>query len=264
MFLTRLPLLLRFVLLLIVFSVPLLVIGGAVQGLRGALAGLVLTDLLVLVLVFRAENILIHAFGATPATDQGLDLTFDSVIHGIEVEWGGFSKMSPPKLFVYPDPLPNSVTIRSVGSAGAVLISRGLLTHLNEAELRSVLRRAILRIEEDEWVFSSLCAAIAVLFSHRVPGQWLSLFFSAEPLPFSRGRFTPFSLIRFLVLYPWIRFSLSLSTWICPADPQDENWMSATRKISSEVRQGGWVRVPAALKLYLVDPTPPMQLIRQA
>lgn len=260
MSLHRLHVSIRFLILLILVAAPCGALGALLGGLQGSIVGFILGDLLLLMVAFRAEAILLRAFKAKPLLDPGPVTSLRAALRDLERENGGFETWETPGFYIYPDPAPNAATLRELGSPGSILVSRGLMSQLNEEELRLSLRSSILRLDDREWSFSTLCAALGVLLSYVTPSEWSTLFFSAETVARPK-KHSNIRLVRFLCLYPWIRLLQALSCKVPASRTLQETWLSAMRKIQAGTPASGRIQVPAAMKLYLVDPTPSEQLI---
>jgi Zn-dependent protease with chaperone function len=102
-----------------------------------------------------------------------------------------------PALVTFPDPVPNVFVIRALGGDGAVLLSDGFISILDESELRFVLARAIQHLTSGEIILQSACV-FALLMIQRAYSTHVD-------------RLSPFAALKRLLLFPWLRFYSSLA-----------------------------------------------------
>jgi Zn-dependent protease with chaperone function len=132
----------------------------------------------------------------------------------------GVRRVSQPELLIYPDSTPNVLVIRGFGSHGAILFSEGLISVLDEAELRLVLIQAIRHLSSFEIALQSACV-LALL----VLGQGFST--DAKQLRAAQA-------LRNLLFFPWVRFYTSLlrGIWLDPVQGDDT---AAIRKVAGHL-----------------------------
>jgi hypothetical protein len=160
------------------------------------------------------------------------------------------------RLLVSRDPSLNALVARSLFGSGIIILTQGLVSGLSEAELRSLLRAAILRSQEKGIVFESLCAAFSLALLAIFPREAVGFIFSKEARRSLGGR----AAFQLALLFPAIRFLLSLSQKSYQSDssfPGSFKSDVALQKIgrkSSLWQEAGSLRSAAGSSLYLFDP----------
>lgn len=240
----------RFLTLPIVLALPFGILFGLFLGLKGMIPAALLVAGFLFYAALRVEKGLIRIFHARDYRSTGID-------HSIELAMeSAHPRLSRrPRIMSYPDLLPNAIIIRSLGGNGAVLLSQGLLSQLNEEELRSVLSVCLLRLDQPGWVFTSVCSMLAVWTFSIAPRAWTQLAISSRSN--SEQRFTALSLLRFLLLFPLANFFVRLATPAQLPRAPDPSAFIAMRKIDRIVRSIGEVQRVASLgacALFLVNP----------
>jgi hypothetical protein len=103
----------------------------------------------------------------------------------------GVSSKRRPHLMTYPDPVPNVFVVRSPLGSGMIILSEGLISLLDEAEIRFVLMRAIRHLHSAEIFVQSGCILILMFLQERVPFRTQSI--------------TPIDALRHWLIFPWAR-----------------------------------------------------------
>src|SRR5690348_10145022 len=102
------------------------------------LIGLSLITFCLFCLVLFAERIAIYLQGGTESIPKGLQRSLEAVLEK--------NPKNTPRLVVFSDPLPYAVVIKAVARRGTVLLSQGLLVSSNDAELKSILKSCLSKL----------------------------------------------------------------------------------------------------------------------
>lgn len=257
----RIPAIARLLALLLMVAAPTAGLGAILWGYPGAAAGVLLADLFLIIAAFRSDRFFARVLRASREIPAGLDTTL-RFAHEELVREDAF-RYPVPRFWVYPDALPNALTVRSLGSEGSIFISQGLLGILSEAELRAVIRESIRRIEDSEWLFNSLCASLASRTLRLVPAGCRQLFFAGAAPGAFRGNLGVTRLVTFLLVAPLARLFLGFcgesSRYGGPRDPgglSEPHLVTAMRKAAAAAAKAGMNPLPGAAALYLVGPGP--------
>ena len=223
--------------LLALFCVPFIILGGVFFGKVGALAGLSLGALGVLFIAIFSESLTAHIFKGSPSIQSGSLLTLREALDA-------GNRRRIPDLYVYPDPIPDVLTLRSFGGKGAILLSQGLLSLVSEEELRGLLRLSDRRNFQRGAVLQGFCLFVAMILFKSAPRSWGNLLYSAESTQIERGVGTrselgPFSALISVLFFPFIRFLLKMGNLELDAQCQIElspACLSALHKINQAVQ----------------------------
>jgi len=253
----RLRILARSILVLLFLITPVAAVGYWLQTSEGAAAGALAGLGFWIFLMFLAERGIRLSIGAKEDLPAGVCRSAEMATAGNPDEL--------PRIIVYEEAAPNAIVARSFGSRGTVFLSQGLIALLDEQELRAVIQMAKARVRSPGIVLQTFCAFLSVLLLLMAPKQWSKLFFSGRPL--HRGEeqmLSPFSVFRFLLVFPATRFFLSASHM--PRDLQiasetRDAAVSALRKIARSVSIWGPTRSPGTLFLCLIDPGTDQMLV---
>jgi hypothetical protein len=132
-----------------------------------------------------------------------------------------------------------------------VILSQGLVSLLNEEELRIMVAWSLARLSERGIVFQSFCSVTAVWLLNFAPKPWVNLVFAGRAL--SKGEeenLHPRSFIGFLILFPLVRFLLLLGkpqTLQRLSDVKDSSYSAVLQKMSRAVSIWGPTRGGAAI-----------------
>src|SRR4051794_9906097 len=121
-----LKVLIRWVGLVAVVSFPIVLVGSAVSGKSGAVAGLISALLFIGLIAVGTEKIIAQAYGAQLNIPAGLGRSLAFVLKE--------SQFDPSRILVYPEPFPSALVVRGLGGQGSILISQGLVALLRETE----------------------------------------------------------------------------------------------------------------------------------
>jgi hypothetical protein len=220
----------------LVAAAPALV-GFFVAGSRGAAYGAGLGVLALVFGSFIAEEGAIRALGAT---ERGaLDFT-----HSLEralVLSGWPVATRAPRVLFYQDPGPGALFVRAPLGAGAVLLSQGLVSALDEEELRALFAEACARARAPGVALRSLCFWLALGLARAGSLEWASVVFLGARQ--KRG-LEPQAALRFAAVFPWMRLLVRLASvpsGVMPSDAaqRSESYAGALRKIEHARRLHG-------------------------
>ena len=221
--------LLRTFFIFTLFSVFPGLVGFILFGITGAALGISFSSLGLVAFAFYSEKGMPKAYHAHLETSKGLSRSLALV--GVE------KQEKPPQVFIFPDPLPQLLVVRSLGGSGTLLMSQGLMVLLNEEELRAVLGRSLFHLQERGLVFQSFCSILAIWILGFAPRSWRGLIFGGRTLEGSEERnLGSISALGFLILFPVVRLLLKLSK---PAKAQKKaaEWGSAYSKALKKISQ---------------------------
>src|SRR4051794_27850607 len=125
----RIPLAGRFLLLFATVAFLPAIFFSLVLSWKGLILAVVLADLILLAVAFRGERFLSRQFRAKSSNPEGS--LYQTYLRALK-ELDPSGELPVPSLAIYADPLPNAVSLRSLGSNGSVLLSQGLLILLSE------------------------------------------------------------------------------------------------------------------------------------
>jgi len=238
------------------FSLPL----GVFYGSNGLIIGILIGFVILMMVGWFAEWVVVRVHHGSRKTPIGLRKTMHRVLESYRMEHGNVVK---PHLLIYPDPSPNAVCCRGIGTNGTVLVSQGMTALLNEVELRYVLRECLFRCESSRTVVSTICGVLASLALGSAPRQWVNtallggvLAGLTQPTNHKKtptpGGMTPVAAMRFLLFYPFVKFLLRLGRQKHHLEVTPENDLArvnATHKL-----KGVWdyIAKPEYLHLYLL------------
>src|SRR4051812_11467367 len=127
----RLNVTIRYLLLHLTWILPLVLLGWVFSGFRGAWMGGGLGVALSIYFEFKLFKFLIRLHGAQLQRNPGL-------LHSLR-QAAVAESLPAPAVYVFSDPSPNVLVMRSWVHGKAILLSSGILAALTEAELRSIL-----------------------------------------------------------------------------------------------------------------------------
>jgi heat shock protein HtpX len=160
----------RYVVLIGAVSVSIVACGGLLGGRTGAVLGIDLGVIVAGGSWWFSDRLVIRACGAqlshTPTTSAML------------VELSRRAAMSPPRLYVAPNPQPNAFAIGRTPSRASIVVNEGLLSLLEPAEVRAVLAHELAHIRRRDTLVTSMAGAtasgvlgaVALLRRSRPPG----------------------------------------------------------------------------------------------
>ena len=228
--------LVRLIALEVFLSLPWIGLGWAVAGYGGVLTALLLFYFLILAVGFTAEKIVARSHHALEECPIGLQRTLSRVL-----EQAGIPVSRSPRLLLFPDPVPNAVIARSLGSNGLILISQGLVSRMSEQELRSVIRHCVKSCRPTTTAATSICAVFASATLRLAPKRWVEMALESESCSPSRKAtdLGPLGAVGFLIFFPLARILIKLGGRI-KWDTEKSTSEMQTAMLKIQTSLSGW------------------------
>jgi heat shock protein HtpX len=158
--------------ILILLSVFLVIVGGALGGRGGMEIALVIAIVMNGVSYFFSDKIALRSSGAQPVTREQLPRLYD-VMERLAAK----ANIPVPKLYVVPDMAPNAFATGRSPSHASVAVTQGLLQVMNDDELEGVIAHELSHVRNYDILTSSIAATIAGAITYMAQiGQWGMLF----------------------------------------------------------------------------------------
>jgi Zn-dependent protease with chaperone function len=239
-------LVLRWILFVFALSAPASLLLALAAGEPGALTGLALGTSFAIGLGFFSERLLVKIHGGERPAHVGVERTLARVAADRGWAW------ELPAVRLVEDPSANALIVRSFGGHGEILMTRGLISALDEPGLRAVLGHCLARLDGAEVLLQSLCAVIASGLLRLAPRQWVR-FIAGAPAPAGEAT-TPGSFLRFLLIYPLARFWVRLGSFTpshSGTGADKERFADAMQKVERAGKLWDLRPNPGASPLYL-------------
>jgi heat shock protein HtpX len=163
---------LRTGILLILLSVLLVLVGGALGGRGGMQIALVLAILMNGVSYFFSDKIALKSSGAQPVTREQLPRLYQ-VMERLAAK----ANIPVPKLYVVPDMAPNAFATGRNPNHASVAVTQGLLQIMNDDELEGVIAHELSHVCNYDILTSSIAATIAGAVTYMAQmGRWAMIF----------------------------------------------------------------------------------------
>ena len=143
----------RYVVLIGAVAVSIVACGGLLGGRIGAVLGIGLAVFVAGGSWWFSDRLVIRACGA-----QSCHAT---TISGMLAELSRRAAMPPPQLYVAPNPQPNAFAIGRTPRRAAIVVTEGLLSLLEPAEVRAVLAHELAHIRRRDTLVTSIAGATA-------------------------------------------------------------------------------------------------------
>ena len=158
--------------ILILLSVFLVIVGGALGGRGGMEIALVIAVLMNGVSYFFSDKIALRSSGAQPVTREQLPRLYD-VMERLAAK----ANIPVPKLYVVPEVAPNAFATGRSPKHASVAVTQGLLQVMNDDELEGVIAHELSHVRNYDILTSSIAATIAGAITYMAQmGQWGMLF----------------------------------------------------------------------------------------
>src|SRR5208283_3842471 len=158
--------------ILVLLSVVLVVVGGALGGRGGMQIALVIAVVMNFVSYFFSDKIALKTSGAQPVTREQLPRLYQ-VMEGLAAK----ANIPVPKLFVVPDAAPNAFATGRSPNHASVAVTQGLLQIMNDDELEGVIAHELSHVRNYDILTSSIAATIAGAITYMAQmGKWAMLF----------------------------------------------------------------------------------------
>ena len=163
---------LRTGILLILLSVLLVLVGGALGGRGGMQIALLIAVLMNGVSYFFSDKIALKSSGAQPVTREQLPRLYQ-VMERLAAK----SNIPVPKLYVVPDMAPNAFATGRNPNHASVAVTQGLLQIMNDDELEGVIAHELSHVRNYDILTSSIAASIAGAITYLAQmGRWAMIF----------------------------------------------------------------------------------------
>jgi len=142
--------------LLILLSVMLVVVGGAIGGQNGLKIALAIAVLMNGISYFFSDKIALASSGAKPVTREQVPRLYD-VMERLAAK----ANLPVPKLYVIPEPAPNAFATGRNPRHASVAVTEGLLQLMSDDELEGVIAHELSHVRNYDILTSSIAATIA-------------------------------------------------------------------------------------------------------
>ncbi len=154
--------------LLILMSVLLVIVGGALGGRSGMQIALVIAVLMNGVSYFFSDKIALKSSGAQPVTREQLPRLYQ-VMERLAAK----ANIPVPALYVVPDMAPNAFATGRSPKHASVAVTQGLLQIMNDDELEGVIAHELSHVCNYDILTSSIAATIAGAITYMAQmGKW--------------------------------------------------------------------------------------------
>jgi heat shock protein HtpX len=158
--------------LLIILSVLLVVVGGAIGGRGGLQIALAIAVVMNFISYFFSDKIALRSSGAQPVTREQLPRLYQ-VMEGLAAK----ANIPVPKLYVIPDAAPNAFATGRSPKHASVAVTQGLLQLMNDEELEGVIAHELSHVRNYDILTSSIAATIAGAITYMAQmGKWAMIF----------------------------------------------------------------------------------------
>ena len=142
--------------LLILLSVMLVVVGGAIGGQNGLKIALAIAVLMNGISYFFSDKIALASSGAKPVTREQVPR-----LYAVMERLAAKASLPVPKLYVIPEPAPNAFATGRNPHHASVAVTEGLLQLLEKDELEGVIAHELSHVRNYDILTSSIAATIA-------------------------------------------------------------------------------------------------------
>src|SRR5712691_9474786 len=158
--------------LLILLSVLLVVVGGAIGGPSGLKIALAMAVLLNGISYFFSDKIALASSGAERVSPDEVPRLYE-----VMERLAGKARLPMPKLYVIPEPAPNAFATGRNPQHASVAVTQGLLELMNDDELEGVIAHELSHVRNYDILTSSIAATIAGAITYLASmGRWAMLF----------------------------------------------------------------------------------------
>jgi len=158
--------------LLILLSVLLVIVGGALGGRGGMQIALVIAIVMNGISYFYSDKIALISSGAQPVSRQQLPRLYQ-VMERLAAK----TNIPVPKLYVVPDMAPNAFATGRNPNHASVAVTQGLLQIMNDDELEGVIAHELSHVRNYDILTSSIAATLAGAVTYMAHmGRWAMIF----------------------------------------------------------------------------------------
>ena len=141
---------------LILLSVMLVVVGGAIGGQNGLKIALAIAVLMNGISYFFSDKIALASSGAKPVTREQVPR-----LYAVMERLAAKANLPVPKLYVIPEAAPNAFATGRNPHHASVAVTEGLLQLMNDDELEGVIAHELSHVRNYDILTSSIAATIA-------------------------------------------------------------------------------------------------------
>ena len=142
--------------LLILLSVLLVVVGGAIGGRNGMTIALGIAVVMNGISYFFSDKIALKSSGAQPVSREQLPR-----LYAVMERLAAKANLPVPKLYVIPEEAPNAFATGRNPQHASVAVTEGLLQLMNDDELEGVIAHELSHVRNYDILTSSIAATIA-------------------------------------------------------------------------------------------------------
>ena len=142
--------------LLILLSVLLVVVGGAIGGQNGLKIALGIAVVMNAISYFFSDKIALMSSGAQPVAREQVPR-----LYAVMERLAAKANLPVPKLYVIPEPAPNAFATGRNPRHASVAVTEGLLQLMNDDELEGVIAHELSHVRNYDILISSIAATIA-------------------------------------------------------------------------------------------------------
>src|SRR5258705_11024260 len=158
--------------LLVLLSVLLVVVGGAIGGQSGLKIALGIAVVMNGISYFFSDKIALSSSGAQPVSREQVPRLYD-VMERLSAK----ARLPMPRLYVIPEPAPNAFATGRNPMHASVAVTQGLLELMNDEELEGVIAHELSHVRNYDILTSSIAATIAAAITYLASmGKWAMIF----------------------------------------------------------------------------------------
>ena len=158
--------------LLILLSVLLVVVGGAIGGQNGLKIALGIAVLMNGISYFFSDKIALASSGAQRVSREQVPRLYE-VMERLSAK----ARLPMPNLYVIPEPAPNAFATGRNPQHASVAVTQGLLELMNDEELEGVIAHELSHVRNYDILTSSIAATIAGAITYLASmGRWAMIF----------------------------------------------------------------------------------------
>ncbi len=158
--------------LLVLLTVVLVLVGGALGGTTGALIALVFSVIMNMGTYWFSDRVALAAARARPVSDDEMPQ-----LHRIVSEVAQMSGVPTPKVYIIPTDAPNAFATGRNPNHSAVAVTSGIMRILDERELKGVLAHELGHVRNRDILIGSIAATIAGAITFMASmAQWALIF----------------------------------------------------------------------------------------
>jgi heat shock protein HtpX len=159
-------------LLLILLSVLLVIVGGAVGGQNGLKIALAFAVFMNGISYFFSDKIALISSGAQPVTREQVPR-----LYAVMERLAAKVNLPLPKLYVIPEAAPNAFATGRNPRHASVAVTEGLLQLMNDDELEGVIAHELSHVRNYDILVTSIAATIAAAITYLASmGRWAMIF----------------------------------------------------------------------------------------